>query len=237
MTALEQLLEVQGHDTAADQLRHRRASLAERARRAEIAARLEQLRAAAAAAEERRTVLHRSQLRLEDDVAGVEAKAAHTNQVLYGGVVTNPRELQGFQDELRALKRRQQHLEDQVLDVMEQVEPVDVEREHLAGQVAEFTAELERLDQVITAAEAELDAALGAATAARAQSVAGLPAGLLAEYEALRARHGGIGVARLKGTRCDGCNLSLSAVEVSRLRKLDPDAVVHCDECGRLLVR
>lgn len=237
MTALAQLLEVQDHDTLADQLRHRRASLPQRAQRAETAARLDQVRAAAATAGERRTVLHRSQLRLEDDVAGVEAKAAHTNQVLYGGAITNPRELQGLQDELRALKRRQQHLEDQVLEVMEQLEPVDAELKQLAGQEAGLTAALERLDQAVTAAEAELDVELGAASAARAQALRGVPADLLSEYEALRSRLGGIGVARLQGTRCDGCNLALSAVEVARLRKLDADAVVHCDECGRLLVR
>lgn len=237
MTALEQLLAVQNHDTTADQLRHRRASLPERAQRAEVGARLDQVRATAAAAEERRAVLHRSQLRLEEDVAAVEAKAAHTNQVLYGGAVTNPRELQGLQDELKALKRRQQHLEDQVLDVMEQLEPVHVEGDHLASQQAELTAELERLDQVITATEAEIDVELNAVTGGRARSVAGLPGDLVSEYEALRSRLGGIGVARLKGTRCDGCNLALSAVEISRLRKLDPDALVHCDECGRLLVR
>jgi predicted nucleic acid-binding Zn-ribbon protein len=48
---------------------------------------------------------------------------------------------------------------------------------------------------------------------------------------------GGIGAARLQGATCLGCNLGLPAVVVDRIRKLDPDEVVHCEECGRILVR
>jgi hypothetical protein len=60
---------------------------------------------------------------------------------------------------------------------------------------------------------------------------------LIDEYEMLRTRLGGIGAARLEGGRCLGCNLSLSAVEVDRIRHEPPDAIVHCEECGRLLIR
>ena len=48
---------------------------------------------------------------------------------------------------------------------------------------------------------------------------------------------GGVAVAKLEGNSCRGCHLQLSAVEVGRIRKLDPDVLVHCEECGRILVR
>ena len=44
-------------------------------------------------------------------------------------------------------------------------------------------------------------------------------------------------VAKLEGSSCRGCHLQLSAVEVERIRKLAPDAMAHCEECGRILVR
>jgi hypothetical protein len=56
------------------------------------------------------------------------------------------------------------------------------------------------------------------------------------EYEALRRAPGGIGVARLVGSTCSGCNLTLSNVEVNRIRKAPPEQVDYCEECGRLLV-
>ena len=64
----------------------------------------------------------------------------------------------------------------------------------------------------------------------------GVDSTLLSEYESLRAARGGVGVARLSGTQCGGCHLALSAVEVSRIRKLADGEVTHCEECGRLLV-
>jgi hypothetical protein len=39
------------------------------------------------------------------------------------------------------------------------------------------------------------------------------------------------------GSACQGCHLALPAVEVDRIRKLSVDEAVHCEECGRLLVR
>ncbi len=65
---------------------------------------------------------------------------------------------------------------------------------------------------------------------------AGIDAELLARYEQLRHELGGIAVARLVGTNCGGCHLTLSAVELDRIRHEPGDAVVLCEECGRLLV-
>ena len=43
--------------------------------------------------------------------------------------------------------------------------------------------------------------------------------------------------AKLEAGSCRGCHLQLSAVELDRIRKLPADAIVHCVECGRILVR
>ena len=60
---------------------------------------------------------------------------------------------------------------------------------------------------------------------------------MLASYEELREQFGGQPVARLVGANCDGCHIQLSAVAVDRIGKMPEDAVVTCEECGRLLVR
>ena len=36
---------------------------------------------------------------------------------------------------------------------------------------------------------------------------------------------------------CMGCHLQLPATEVDRLKRLEPDTLVFCDQCGRILVR
>jgi uncharacterized protein len=102
--------------------------------------------------------------------------------------------------------------------------------EYVLGTRAEVEV---RLD----AAETEIDAEIEQVTAQRAEAVAGIPADLLAAYERLRTRLGGVGAARLVGSRCGGCHLTLPATELDRLRRGGPDALVFCDQCGRILVR
>ncbi len=236
MGDLDQLLVVQEHDTRLDQLRHRRQTLPERSSVAEEEAAIAELDAAIAAADERRNVLIRSQRRLEDDIASLEIKIAQTDRTLYGGTISNRRELEAMQAELGALRRRQRKLEDEDLDIMEMLEPVDAQLEKLHRQHQERSEILERYRQHLTAAEAEIDASIDSEDGERSAAAAGLPAELVSEYESLRRAPGGIGVARLEGSMCTGCNLTLSAVEVNRIRKHIGDGAPHCEECGRLLV-
>ena len=75
------------------------------------------------------------------------------------------------------------------------------------------------------------------ADAWRATEAARLPEALASRYETLRSRLAGIGAARIVDGRCGGCHLSLPSVELDRIKHLAPDAVVTCDQCGRILVR
>jgi predicted nucleic acid-binding Zn-ribbon protein len=136
-----------------------------------------------------------------------------------------------------ALSRRQRQLEDQELELMEQAEPLDAE-------LVTFAADRVKLDDLamslmarIAEDEVTIDAELADVVAKRAEAVDGIPAELLSEYESLRGALGGIGVARLVGNRCDGCHLTLSAVDVDRIRHEPPDTIAHCTECSRILVR
>jgi predicted nucleic acid-binding Zn-ribbon protein len=234
---LEQLLVVQEHDTALDQLRHRRANLPERA---ELAAReqaLVEVDRRLAEAQERRDELSRSQKRFEDELASLEAKVAEVDKRLYSGTVTAPRELQAMQDELAALKRRHSHLEDQDLEIMVEAEPVDAELTRLREERAAVETEVARLGVAVEEAEAEIVTRTAEEEAAREAAIAAVPPDLLAHYDDLRRQFKGVVAARLVGATCGNCRLSLSATEVDRIKKLSPDELVHCEECGRILVR
>jgi predicted nucleic acid-binding Zn-ribbon protein len=203
---------------------------------AEETAAIAELDADIAKADERQGALSRSQKRLDDEVAMIVQKIQETDRTLYGGTVTNRRELEALQAELAALKRRQRSLEDEDLDIMEQLEPVEAGLEKLRTLRADRTTVLTGHQERLAAASAELEAEIAQVNKERAESVVGIGDDLLEEYEQLRRAPGGIGVARLVGSTCTGCNLSLSNVEVSKIRKLPPGEVAHCEECGRLLV-
>lgn len=236
MTVLDQLLDLQEHDTATDQLRHRRDHLAQREELAALdaSARANQDRRAAVEAE--RHELVREQTRLEDEVALVEEKRAQTDRQLYSGNVTAPRELQALQDEVAALDRRRNTLEDELLEIMGAVEPLDATLADLASEAERLDADRERVRSELGTAESEIDAEMSSLEAERAALAAGIPPEQMAAYDEARRRLGGVAVARLVGTSCGGCHLMLSAVEIDRIRKLPADQPAICEECGRLLV-
>ncbi len=237
MSAFQQLLRVQEHDTAADRLRHRRATLPELAELAAVETSLARVEAALADASGRLSAIVREERRLEDELAATEGRIADLERRLYSGVVTVPRELQAMQADLESLRRRRSTLEDEVLDTMTAREPVDTEVAALESERAHLDEEGARLRGLVAEAQAGIDAELTGEEARRAEAASGLPADLTTLYERLRARHGGIGAAPLVASRCGGCHLTLPATEVDRIRREPPDALITCDQCGRILVR
>jgi predicted nucleic acid-binding Zn-ribbon protein len=237
LAALDALLEVQALDTIADQLRHRRDHLPERGDLADRNKRLSELEARAGEVQSERDTIAASEKRLEDEIALVTEKAKSADQKLYSGTVNVPRELTALQDEITSLQRRQRQLEDQELELMEQAEPLDATLAEMATSRGALDADAVTLSAAIAESEAAIDQELTDVVAKRATLVDGIPAELLTEYQALRGALGGIGVARLSGNRCEGCHLTLSAVDVDRIRHEPDGALAHCTECGRLLVR
>jgi uncharacterized protein len=234
---LDHLLDLQANDTHADQLRHRRETLPERARLVELGQRRAAIEASVIEPRTTRDDLAREQKRIEDEIATVEDKVTHVDQQLYGGGVTSPKEAQALQADLELLKRRQSQLEDQVLELMEQIEPLDVELADSEAALAAVATETAEAEASLAAGEAEVDAELAAVAAARADLVAQVPAELVTEYEHLRPSMGGVAVAKLVGPTCQGCHLTLASAEVDEIRRRPADAIVHCPDCGRLLVR
>lgn len=234
---LDHLLDLQANDTTADQLRHRRATLPERAEITRLEQSVAERRRALTEPADQRAGLGREQKRLEDEIATISTKITSVDAQLYGSSLTSPKEAQALQADLESLQRRRSALEDEVLEVMEQIEPLD---EILAAEEAtllEIGAEIERVRVTLAEHEVELDAELADVVADRAGLVSRVPADLVAEYERLRPLHGGVAVARLSGATCMGCHISLAAAEVDQLRRQPADAIVHCPDCGCLLVR
>lgn len=237
MSRWEALLALQEHDTRVDQLVHRRAALPARGELDEAMAGVAKLEQQVAQVEASRHELARAQQRLEDEIATVGAKATQHDKTLYSGTIGNPRELQALQDEIASLKRRISQLEDQELEIMEQIEPLDADLAQLAAERAQLDERAAGLRAQIAEAEVAIDAELDEVRAARAQAQAAVEPDLLTEYEQLRPQSGGIAIARLSGRSCGGCHLELSAVEIDRIKKLPAEEPVHCEECGRLLAR
>lgn len=236
-SVFEQLLDVQELDTSIDQLQHRRAHLPERAELTALAGAESELSRRTEDVDRQAAELGRSQKRFEDEIALVEARRVEVDQKMYSGSVTSPRELQAMQDEVESLGRRTSELEDELLEVLTLLEPVEEARTALEVEGQELSSRKTEIEARLTQAEVEIDAELGEVEGQRKEAANLVAPDRLAEYERRRPQLGGIAVARLRGNSCGGCHLTLSAVEIDRIRKLDPNEPVTCEECGRMLVR
>jgi len=236
VAVLEDLLVVQEHDTAADRLRHRKETLPELTKLTEVEQAIGNVDAALADVVARRDEVARRQQRHEDELASLETKIAEVDKRLYSGTVTSPKELQALQADIDSLKKHGSEIEDQVLEAMQDREPLDTEVTRLEAERTTHEKDGEQLRQAIAEATAAIDAELATELEARTTAAVSIPADLLSQYDRLRSKLQGIGAARLVNGRCSGCHLTLPATELDRLRHQPEDTVVLCDQCGRILV-
>jgi uncharacterized protein len=230
------LLQLQAHDSVIDRLEHRRGSLPEDARLAELADALGAVDQLTAERQGSLATVQRDQTRLEDEIDMVTAKAGNEEARAASGKVTSPKELTAIQEEVASLKRRQATLEDELLELMEQRETLEGELGELTTRRQGFTAEQAEVTNARDAALIEIDRELEAERAARDKLAPEVGEELRALYDQIRARQGGIGAAALVGNTCQGCRVSISPVELAAIRKLPPEEVKRCENCRRILV-
>jgi predicted nucleic acid-binding Zn-ribbon protein len=233
---LAALLRVQERDTGLDRLRYRRSSLPERAAISERRALESDLTARADATRRDRDATLLEEKRLDDEAQTLARRAKEVDGKLYSGTISSPRELLDMQADIDQLDRHRSVIEEQELEVMERRETLDTELTSLDTELAGVRAELATLETTLQAAEAELDAEIAVEEAARTEEASDVGADLLADFEHIRSQNHGAGVALLVGTTCQGCRLSIPAIEADRIRH-DPEAgIATCDNCGAILV-
>ncbi len=230
------LMQVQQHDTSLDQLRHRIETLPERATLAELDRRRATLQATLAGVQAQVDDLAGRQRALEATIATTAKRRHELEQRMLSGEVSASRDLQAMDHEVQHLSLRQSELEEEDIALLEEEEPLDALLEDHRSASAALAAETERLTEVVRDAEAAIRTDIAAEEAQREASAAALPDELAQRYEKLRARLGGVGAAPLVGDRCGGCHLTLSSVDVERIRRLPPDEIATCPECDRILV-
>ena len=173
--------------------------------------------------------------RAEGDVEQIVSRIERDEKRLNSGQGA-PKELEQLQHELGSLAARRKELEEIELEIMLRIDDIKVRIEALAKEETAFQSKIADAEIRKENSLAALTNELEASQSDRATVVAGMDAELLALYEKARADRG-IGAAALVGGQCTGCNLTINAVELNRIRSLPEDDVVRCEECRCILVR
>ncbi|MPZ86726.1 MAG: hypothetical protein GEU81_01400 [Nitriliruptorales bacterium] len=230
------LLDLQRVDTAIRQLEHRRAHLPEQKALGENAELLEKIAGEYAANREQLERLARQQKWHEDEISTVDARRKGEEGRMYSGLITSERELDALRSELSSLRGRKRDLEDALLEIMEQREELESVVEALRERHRELTGSVQELTGARDAAAQGIDTDLAASREERARVAADLPPDVVAYYDELRVRKDGVGVAELRGQTCQGCRLTLTAIELEDVQEQSGEGLARCEQCGRILV-
>lgn len=153
------------------------------------------------------------------------------------GTVSDPKALSSLIEEVDHLQKRIAKLEDAELEVMQQVETAQADREQVRVQAAAVDDELATLTAKRDQQLSELDAEVAERQGERGSIALEIPPDLMALYTKLARSHGGVGAAELRQRRCTGCSLEINAAELRQFAAAPQDEVLRCEECGRILIR
>jgi predicted nucleic acid-binding Zn-ribbon protein len=213
-------------DSAQTQLQHLQEQLGETAA----------LQAARSALQQAQQALAQEQARLRSLDMDVKTKNEHIKAQeakLYGGKITNPRELDGLAKDVQMLKHNRDKLEDDLLAVMLAVDEQQARLNACQTDWVRTEAAWREAQAALQAQIAALSAQLGGLQGQRTAQVSGIDPASLTTYDRLRQLKGGRVVVWLEGSICQGCRLALPSGEAQHAR-MSPELTL-CSNCGRIL--
>lgn len=232
MPAIQQLYDLQAVDTElgrhAQRLAEVGAKLGDRRTLDTVAAHLVRLSESvnAIAVRQRET---------DDAIASLTQRIGLAEARLYGGEVSNPRELEDLQADIAQLGRQRDDQEFVLLEVLEELDPVRAQRDEIDArlQVAETAWAADQ--SALVKEKADTEATVVTLTERREGLAAVVPASELGLYEQVRTRHPqGRGVAKVQNAMCESCRVALPMRQVQELRTAT--VPVRCPSCGLILL-
>jgi uncharacterized protein len=169
----------------------------------------------------------------EGEVERQKEKLQQTDQKLYGGTISNPKELQDLQAESEALTRHLATLEDRLLEAMVELEEAEKGYQSAADELERAEIEQAYRSKHLVEEQAALFREQQRLQEQRQAAVQLVHPGDLAMYDKLRRSIGGLAVAGAQDGSCSACGLTLSASLKQATRSSDEP--VRCPQCGRIL--
>ncbi len=174
----------------------------------------------------------KEQKQREGEVADQNTKIQIQEKQLYGGRVKYPRELVAMQQNVEALKRHLETLEEAELEAILEAEQAESDLAEAEANLGEEQATWARTEAELQQERQSLILRAQKRKAQRDAAAASLPSPDLKRYEILRERSGGVAVAPLQGAGCGGCG---AALPTATRQQVHGDQIVTCPICRRML--
>ena len=186
------------------------------------------------AATEHLRQLKSAQSDLEIEADDVRAKVAEVEAKLYGGEVTDTRELSDLDADLKSIKSNLQTREDAFLASLEQTEESEAVAARIQAILSDVEARWKASQSRLEAEKGDLEPEIDRLRAIREEQSSAADRASLSLYDILRDRRDGSAVATVERGMCQGCRITLPRNIIQKAR--DPGALVQCVSCERILV-
>ncbi len=181
------------------------------------------------------TTVEAEQRRFERELEQYRVRMAHERERLYGGAITNAKEMKSVEAEIQTTQVKIDEHETGLLEAMEVAEELDGRIEAAARTVADTEAEIVKLGEKRDTAAAQLIAQQAELDVQRDALRQDMAPHAIAAYDKVRERFkAGVAVGELSGAHCTACRIELPNAEVNELR--DGPTLTTCPSCSRMLI-
>ena len=175
--------------------------------------------------------LKRQQRSAEGEIDDTSSKISATEEQLYSGRISSPKELTSLQHEVNTLKEKRSHIEDQALAVLDRLELAETAVAAASSELGQAEAEWQQRQRRLAAEIEQLKNNQSALKERRQSLLREVDAQAAELYQRLR-KQKGQAIARVEQGICRGCRISLASSELQQARSGKP---VQCSSCGRIL--
>ncbi|MFO8037173.1 MAG: C4-type zinc ribbon domain-containing protein [Anaerolineales bacterium] len=179
--------------------------------------------------EEKRKILKRAEREVKDQ----ERKIEQNNAKLYGGKVTNPKELEDLQLESESLERYLAVLEERQLEAMLEVDQAQAAHKQALQELQEIQKKRKLLHNELNQERTDLEKEIQTLSEQRKAALEDISEKDLDDYENLRQSLGGIAVAKVNNNSCSACGTQVPSAVYQKARSASQ--LTHCKTCNRIL--
>jgi len=173
--------------------------------------------------------------RIELDLAEKSNKIKKHQEDLYGGKISDIKELKQIQKVVANYQKEKANIEENVLDLMEKMEDLDKSIGHLDEDLKVKEEEFNKRKEEMDLARLVIKKNMNSLNIKRGEILSKITDGrLLREYELLRKEKGEKVIMEVDGPICPGCYLDLPSDVIHQLK--NNRKIVICPNCSRILI-
>ena len=173
--------------------------------------------------------------RKELDLAEKSNKINKHQEDLYGGKISDIKELKQIQKVIANYQEEKDSIEEDVLDLMEEMEDLDKSIGHLDEDLKVKEKEFKKRKEEMDLSSLLIEKNMNSLNIKREEILNKITDNrLLKEYELLRKEKGGKAIMEVDGSICPGCYLDLPSDVIYQLKK--NRKIIICPNCSRILI-